>query len=569
MDRDPAAFELLRQQLDDMQAQQRCTGATADPSFWEQAASAASVFPTGAAGVFTGGSGTAHPQQERGRERQGQAKQSHARTHAPRSRRVRPGGGVFAGLPADVLEDYDLSSVAWADDDVMSDPGWIASVREQSERLADEADSDAGRRDVVDAVVVESVAGMSLARHDATDLAVTAQWVAAQRASHEVMLVNIVAELGARGVEAPGGLSRVDWLRSLDPGLSATAARAITVVGAAFGEARWARLRMLVTTQQVPVGNAAQVVEFSQRVEPVGDADEVRDAVDDLCAQARTLRPEELARLVRHHTEQVRPPRDRDEEALDAGRQSGRGLWFGQPNRSGMVSMRGILDPEAAAVVKAAVDPLSAPCPTKDEHGNTLERDPRSPARRRADALVEMIERGVAAGDGVRTTDKAKVVVLIDFDALRGELAEQLPDWARARGEQPGARRTGPGSGRGTARTLTGDVLSAATARRIACDAGIIPLVLGTDGEPLDVGREKRLVHKGLRLALVARDQGCSFPGCSIPAQWTDAHHVVHWARGGSTSLLTTALLCERHHTHVHRYDLTATVTATSVTWHV
>ena len=99
--------------------------------------------------------------------------------------------------------------------------------------------------------------------------------------------------------------------------------------------------------------------------------------------------------------------------------------------------------------------------------------------------------------------------------------------------------------------------------------AAVIPMVLGSKGEPLDVGRSRRLVTGGLRAALWQRDQGCSFPGCSIPPQWTDAHHVVYWWVGGRTSLLNTALLCRRHHTHVHRHELTATVTATSVTWHV
>jgi hypothetical protein len=111
-------------------------------------------------------------------------------------------------------------------------------------------------------------------------------------------------------------------------------------------------------------------------------------------------------------------------------------------------------------------------------------------------------------------------------------------------------------------------VLTATTIRRIACDAGIIPVVLGSRGEPLDVGREKRLVTPGLRLALIARDRGCSYPGCTVPPQWTDAHHVVPWISGGKTSLLNAALLCRRHHTHVHRYQLTATVTASTVTWH-
>ena len=157
--------------------------------------------------------------------------------------------------------------------------------------------------------------------------------------------------------------------------------------------------------------------------------------------------------------------------------------------------------------------------------------------------LLEVIARGVAAGDGVRATDKAKVVVTIDFDTLLGRVV--------------GAGWTG-----------TGDVLSAETVRRVACDAQVIPVVLGRAGEPLDVGRARRLVGPGLRVALTHRDGGCSFPGCTMPAAWTDAHHVTPWYQGGATSLLNTTLLCRRHHTHVHRHRLTATVTATTVTWH-
>ena len=208
-----------------------------------------------------------------------------------------------------------------------------------------------------------------------------------------------------------------------------------------------------------------------------------------------------------------------------------------------MVTMRGVLDPEAAAVLKSAVDPLSTPCPVKDRHGHTITPDPRSPARRRADALVEIVERGVAAAAELPVTDKTKVVVTVEHDVLAGRVA-------------------------GAGLAMSGDVLSAATVRRLACDAAIIPMVLGSKGEPLDVGRARRLVTGGLRTALWQRDQGCSFPGCTIPAQWTDAHHVVYWWAGGKTSLLNTALLCRRHHTHVHRHELTATVTATSVTWH-
>ncbi|NUT37411.1 MAG: DUF222 domain-containing protein, partial [Hamadaea sp.] len=65
----------------------------------------------------------------------------------------------------------------------------------------------------------------------------------------------------------------------------------------------------------------------------------------------------------------------------------------------------------------------------------------------------------------------------------------------------------------------TGDLLTPATARRLACDALIIPAVLGGDGQVLDLGRARRLIDGPLRRALVLRDRGCAFPGCDRPAR--------------------------------------------------
>ena len=103
--------------------------------------------------------------------------------------------------------------------------------------------------------------------------------------------------------------------------------------------------------------------------------------------------------------------------------------------------------------------------------------------------------------------------------------------------------------------------------RQLACEADIIPAVLGEAGEILDLGRAKRLVTPGQRRALAHRDGGCSFPGCHVPATWCDAHHVVHWAQGGRSDLGNYALLCPRHHSWVHQHDTTADVHATGVRW--
>jgi len=209
------------------------------------------------------------------------------------------------------------------------------------------------------------------------------------------------------------------------------------------------------------------------------------------------------------------------------------------PLENGMTRISGQLDPEGAAVLRAALDPLSAPNPC-DANGG---RDPRPADRRRADALVEICRRAVAAGGAAPATTKAQVVVTIDLQTLTGAV-------------------------HGAGLTLDHQVLSPQTVRKLACDAAIIPMVLGSQGQPLDVGRTKRLVTPALLAALWARDKGCTYPGCGRPPQWTAAHHVKHWANGGPTSLTNLALLCQHHHTFVHQHDLTATVTATDVTWH-
>jgi hypothetical protein len=70
-------------------------------------------------------------------------------------------------------------------------------------------------------------------------------------------------------------------------------------------------------------------------------------------------------------------------------------------------------------------------------------------------------------------------------------------------------------------------------------------------------------------MALYLRDAGCTFPGCSRPPSWCDAHHCRHWCDGGPTDLTNMALLCPRHHTIVHQKGYTATVDACGVTWHL
>jgi hypothetical protein len=88
--------------------------------------------------------------------------------------------------------------------------------------------------------------------------------------------------------------------------------------------------------------------------------------------------------------------------------------------------------------------------------------------------------------------------------------------------------------------------------RRLCCDAEVIPVVLGSRSEVLDVGRMSRLVTPAIWKALVARERHCRFPGCRRPPLMCHAHHVRHWVDGGPTSLDNLLLLCGHHHRLVH-----------------
>src|SRR5579875_1571134 len=229
--------------------------------------------------------------------------------------------------------------------------------------------------------------------------------------------------------------------------------------------------------------------------------------------------------------------------------------WSRTP--TGMLRLVAELSPANAAILKAAISAGSAPkpstegCADHDRHahadekpGHDCSRDERTPGKRRADALLDLVSAGakVLTGKGC-PAGAATVLLTMGLDALT--------------------------AGVGGATSPTGDVLDAGAARRLACNANLIPVVLGGPSEPLDVGREVRLVTGGLRAAVLLRDGGCTFPGCDRPPGFCEVHHVTPWWAGGDTSLLNSALLCTRHHHTVHRRGYVATVSSIGVTWHL
>ncbi|WP_104105702.1 HNH endonuclease signature motif containing protein [Nocardioides sp. 616] len=106
--------------------------------------------------------------------------------------------------------------------------------------------------------------------------------------------------------------------------------------------------------------------------------------------------------------------------------------------------------------------------------------------------------------------------------------------------------------GLGVGTLAGGETISAAQARRLACTADLVPAVLGTKSEPLDLGRTARLFSPAQRKALALRDQQCRADGCTIPATWCEAHHLVPWSREGASDLDNALLLCSFHHHRIH-----------------
>ena len=156
--------------------------------------------------------------------------------------------------------------------------------------------------------------------------------------------------------------------------------------------------------------------------------------------------------------------------------------------------------------------------------------------RRMGEAFVAFLETVDASRLPIHGGNATSVIVTIPLASLRAELA--AADII--------------GSGLVAGDDLTGDRLSAAEARRLACTAKIIPTVLGGEGLPLDLGRARRLFSPAQRLAMAVRDTTCRAEGCDVPASWCEAHHLHPWEHGGRTDLDDGVLLCSHHHHRIH-----------------
>jgi hypothetical protein len=277
--------------------------------------------------------------------------------------------------------------------------------------------------------------------------------------------------------------------------------------------------------------DAAHVDAIAVALSDLDDAErvELSSHAEVLLDHALCESPERFRRRVRDLARRI--TRDRGErmaERLRRRQQVRR--WIDR--RTGMGHLHAELDPESTARVWAALDEHLGVVRSRDDTAGV------SVQRLEVDALVELV-----SASPLLHHRSPELSVLIDWNTLRsGVLA----------------------SG-GVCETVDGVPLTPAAVRRLACEAWLLPVVLGGDGVPLDVGRRRRLATREQRVALAAMYTGCAMPSCEVRFEQCRIHHLDPWQPAGLTDLDNLIPLCGRDHHDVHDGGWTLTMTADRV----
>lgn len=313
----------------------------------------------------------------------------------------------------------------------------------------------------------------------------------------ELCFANLAAQFAATDVyDDEGSASAIDWIRH----------RCNLTHGAAADRVKVGRLmeQMPESLQSISRGEIgfAHLAVMARTADAIGERFNERPLLE----KAERSSPGKFQHECRHYRHIVDESGYLSEQATQVEERSlSLSTWF-----DGSMLVSGRLDSIGGAALRTALEPLARKC---GEH------DDRNHERRLADALVEL-----ASGAG----NNVHMQVTTSLETLRrvagspaAELEFSLP-------------------------------ISATSVERMACDCSLTRVLLASDSMVIDVGRSKRVVDGPVRRALKARDGGCRWPDCDRPAWQSAAHHVVHWARGGTTDLDNLILLCHRHHWKVH-----------------
>lgn len=211
----------------------------------------------------------------------------------------------------------------------------------------------------------------------------------------------------------------------------------------------------------------------------------------------------------------------------------------------GMTRATWMLDPESAVLVRELVDRAVSPKrrtvqftdPDDIEKSARIAADERTPEQYASDALLHLLLAGADA----------------DSSMMLGSGAPSVRVLVTARDLTTGS---GSGSLEAAIGQAQGAVVALPTVQRLFCGGTQTPILIGSTGQPLDVGRSQRLFTARQRVALAARDGGCRWPGCERPPSWCEAHHIDHWQRdGGATDVDVGVLLCRHHHLLLHDHQ--------------
>lgn len=247
-----------------------------------------------------------------------------------------------------------------------------------------------------------------------------------------------------------------------------------------------------VTGEQVSA--SAPVAAEDNRAKALDQDIDLTD-VDAALAQVAATHPHaDLGKVVHHYLSRLDPdgtePDPTEQRSLSIAKHS-----------DGSLTFRGELDAVGGEKFQTAIESIL--------QANRPEGDPRTRAQQQGDALVQLCDNALASGGlPILRTVKPHVIVKIGI----GDLVD-------------------PAIGPGVADLGFGATISAARARWIACDGNVTRIIIGPEGRPLNVGRDKRVYPPHLRRTIEVRDEHCVFAGCHAPTYWCDVHHLVHVRR--------------------------------------
>ncbi len=302
---------------------------------------------------------------------------------------------------------------------------------------------------------------------------------------------------------------------------------AARLVRAGEGLSRFPQVGAAALGGQVSAGQAEAITQVLAQLPDDLPAGAVEAGQEHLVGLAASHNAVELRRLSRHLLDVVAPETAEELEAkrLERELRAARAARFLEFHNDGCgsVLLRGSLPVVDAEPLIRIVDAYAAA-----EKRGLDAADPAAeyltPGMRRADALMAMVhhhtQQALAPTNG---GDRPRIVVALSYDTL----VKQCRDARLVGRDEP---------------------ITASVARRLLCDADILPVVLGGPSQVLDVGRCARLVTPAIRAALEHRDGGCVFPGCTKPPEACHAHHLKPWWAGGPTALSNLALVCAHHH---------------------